>query len=881
MNDEDPNRNLALTELRRRLEAGRTRMRLNKTDLAGRAGLGRTTVSEAFQIGGPAPSVQTVTALAGALRLPVEELQELQRAAAGSGTNEAPSLGRPIGQWDPHALEVHPAGIAQDGSGSPRQQILPGYVVREHDRLLAEVVREAQQGHSEILILAGGSSTGKTRACWEAVQPLADHEWRLWHPFDPTRAEAALEDLHRVGPRTVVWLNEAHHYLGHTTAGERVAAAVHHLLISPQRGPILVLGTLWPEYVKQFTALPAAGSSDPHSRVRELLTGRIVNVPDAFDAGALAAATLLAEDGDRLLADALTRSRLDGCLTQDLAGGPALLERYRNGSPAARALLHAAMDARRLGVGLHLPQAFLTDAAIDYVHDTDWNQFTDDWAEQAYAGLAEQVHGKQAPLSRVNPRPQRCPPGHSASADGPSAGLVGPVFRLADYLEQYGRTSRRHLCPPGSFWDAAHTHLTRPDDLDHLTLEASKRHRLQWAHHLRLRAADRGSTDALNYLTEGRKRAGDYQGAEALYWQAYRHGDVYALLHMTEMWESAGDHQGAVALAWEIVDYGHTHALTHLAEMREKVGDHQSAEALYRQAADHGDTRALCGLARMREIAADREDAEALYLQAFAYGNFVAVDDAACSLTEMREKAGDHQGAEALAQQAADHGHASALVRLAEMRAEAGDYQSAETLARQAADRGDTHGLTQLGEMLEGAGNYRAAESFYRQAADHGDRGALYLLSGTRRQAGDVQGADALWRQAVLADGYNNAAIMWDLALLREEAGDHQGAEALFRQAADHGYSHASMRLAKAQEEVGDYQGAEALYRQAADQGEADAFIRLAEIKEEAGGYQDAHVLYRQAADAGISLWTRGHDVFRRLWPHGLDPDGTPTPRWR
>lgn len=55
------------------------------------------------------------------------------------------------------------------------------------------------------------------------------------------------------------------------------------------------------------------------------------------------------------------------------------------------------MDARRLGVGLHLPQAFLTDAATDYVHDTDWNQFTDEWAEQAYAELAEQVHGKQAP----------------------------------------------------------------------------------------------------------------------------------------------------------------------------------------------------------------------------------------------------------------------------------------------------------------------------------------------------------------------------------------------------------------------------------------------------------------------------------------------------
>lgn len=63
------------------------------------------------------------------------------------------------------------------------------------------------------------------------------------------------------GPRTVVWLNEAHHCLGDSTAGERIAAAVHHLLTSPQRGSALVLGTLWPDYFKQYTSLPTAGGS--------------------------------------------------------------------------------------------------------------------------------------------------------------------------------------------------------------------------------------------------------------------------------------------------------------------------------------------------------------------------------------------------------------------------------------------------------------------------------------------------------------------------------------------------------------------------------------------------------------------------------------------
>ncbi|MFF7856372.1 hypothetical protein [Streptomyces sp. NPDC007904] len=227
-------------------------------------------------------------------------------------------------------------------------------------------------------------------------------------------------------------------------------------------------------------------------------------------------------------------STSDGRLAQDLAGGPALLERYQTGSPAARALLEAAMDARRLGVGLHLPQAFLTDAAADYLHDTDWNQLTDDWAEKAYAELAEHVHGKHAPLSRITPRPQRRPPG--PSPDGaPSPRPTGPVFRLADYLEQHGRTTRRHLCPPASFWHAAYTHLTHPDDLYHLATAAENRHRLQWAHHLRHQAADCGSPNALFRLALMRGEAGDWEGAENFLQQTADRGSLGALSRLAEL----------------------------------------------------------------------------------------------------------------------------------------------------------------------------------------------------------------------------------------------------------------------------------------------------------------------------------------------------------
>ncbi|MFE3247249.1 hypothetical protein [Streptomyces sp. NPDC059209] len=548
-------------------------------------------MSQAFQDGGPVPSEQTVMALGRVLRLPVTELLELRRAAEAGGHRGAAGPGRPITQWDPHDLEVHPAGHApgthpSEASGRP---VLPSYVRREHDEILSQAVSDASEGRSRILVLVGTSSTGKTRACWEAVQPLAELGWWLWHPFDPTRADAALEELQRVQPRTVVWLNEAQHYLADPTLGERIAAAVHALLTDVGRGPVLVLGTLWPEYVDQYTARAFPGASDLHSRARELLAGRTVAVPDRFDTNALAGAAALAEGGDLLRADALTRAHTNGYLTQDLAGAPQLLRRFQHASPAARAVLEAAMDARRLGVGLHMPQAFLTDAASDYLTDRDYEQLPAGWADAAFAELSRLDHGRQAPLSRAQPRPPRHPPGTPPTSH-PTRGPAVPEFRLADFLEHHGRTTRRHRCPPTSFWHAAYTHLTNADDLTHLTNAAILRHRLQWAHHLSDRPVTARSTDALPPLTETRETSGNVSGILVPAPPVADHRDSGALLDLARTRDEAGDREGAEAMAREAADYGSTTALLSLALMRDKAGDHEGAESLARQAADYGST---------------------------------------------------------------------------------------------------------------------------------------------------------------------------------------------------------------------------------------------------------------------------------------------------
>ncbi|WP_328741295.1 hypothetical protein OHA91_39310 (plasmid) [Streptomyces erythrochromogenes] len=731
----------ALNRLRRTLTDGQAQAGLNTTQLAGRAGVSRTTAWAALRSDGPVPSAATVAALGRALRLPVQEILTLRRTAAGESDATRTAPGRLIGEWNPHALEVHPASTAP-GAGDRREPVLPGYVGRAHDRVLAEVIGKASEGLSQMLVLVGTSSTGKTRACWEAVQPLAAEAWRLWHPFDPTRADAALETLDRVAPRTVLWLNEAQHYLGDSQAGERVAAALHTLLTDPGRAPVLILGTLWPEYADEYAKLPVYGSPDRHSRARELLAGRTLPVPDTFDEKALVAAGTLAEGGDGLLAGALARARAHGRIAQDLAGAPELMRRYENGTPAVRALLNAAMDARRLGVGLHLPQAFLTDAAIDYLDDHDYGQLTEDWAEAAYADLARHVHGKQSPLSRASTRPARRTPGMPAPVPSPTG---GPMLRLADYLEQHGRTTRRRLCPPASFWDAAHSHLTRPEDLSALSHAAEVRCRLQWAHHLQQRAADAGDVETLLVMARTRSQAGLWEAAEELYQKAADGGSGEAMTQLARVLDARGDRAAAEELCRQAVTAGSEDALATLASDRENGGDRAAAEELYQEAADAGSVKAMIGLIHLRREAGNRE------------ADFDADELEALVRVSMMSKRVDDR--EELAGLLDEEGFLKGFLGLTFMLLENDDPEAAEAYLRKAVDAGDTDALFFMAERREEEGDQETAEELYQQIYEEGDASGLESLAQRRERAGDEAGAADLARLAADAGALSSLAL--------------------------------------------------------------------------------------------------------------------------
>ncbi|MGN9840565.1 hypothetical protein ACTMTI_20810 [Nonomuraea sp. H19] len=424
------------------------------------AGIGNATLHGMVN-GRTFPRWRTLKAVLIALGIRQERQLAAWQAAHGRARDDKPPACGPATKlgWllaevsDPFMLEVH-RPIRVDEHGGPALPLLPPYLLRKHDQELAQVVARAAGGESVMAVLVGGSSTGKTRACWEALAPLrALPGWRLWHPFDPTRPEAALAGLAQVGPRTVVWLNETQLYLETSgDVGERVAAALHTLLTDPARRPALVLGTIWP---REWNTLTTRANLDRHSQARTLLTNLAapdIAVPEAFTDKELSALRDVFGTDPRL---ARARAEaVNGHITQYLAGVPELLKSYQHAPPTAKAIIDAAMDARRLGFGPAIPLALLEEVAQSYLSDLELEAAGDNWLKEALDYTAKPCKGVPGPLTRIRPR---------ATSESATVPYPGPLYRLAEYLYQYGRRIRSDLLPPAAFWTALSRYAAPPD----------------------------------------------------------------------------------------------------------------------------------------------------------------------------------------------------------------------------------------------------------------------------------------------------------------------------------------------------------------------------------------------------------------------------------
>ncbi|MFF2022159.1 hypothetical protein ACFVW2_10185 [Streptomyces sp. NPDC058171] len=763
----------------------------------------------------------------------VQEVRRLWVAA-----QLAQPLGRTVPDLDPFALEVHRAIIVPGQESLPE---LPVYVSRGHDEELGGYVDRVIGGESLLVTLIGESSTGKTRACWEALRRLPAG-WRVWHPYDPTRPEAALEQLAEAGPRTVIWLNEAQHYLLAPDArtAERITAALRTALTDARRGPLLVLATIWPRFWHPLTVPSATGADDPYEQQRKLLTGagRYVLVPKAFTGPDLREAHRKAADDPRL-AFALDGAA-GGEITQFLAGVPELMTRYRCAPRGAKALIHTAMDYRRLGHGPALPLALLAGAAEGCLPDRELDLLGDSWLNEALEYCATPCNGVPGPLTRVPSR---------------SAETGEATYRLADYLEQQGRLDRRLSCPPASFWEAAVRHCRGPENSASLARAAESRGRLRYAAALYRRALEAGNTLVRPDLAALLEGADKIPEAQDLYEQALK-DDKRGRWELVRLREITGQRGGAEELAHLAANQGNVTPLTRLTRMRQESGDTKGVERLMRNAASRGTIGTFASLAVARESAGDRAGAQSL---AFAALQRTDSTYALSELVRMRERVGDPEGAERLAKSALWKGKVRPLIRLAWMRRGAGDREGAERLLALASDT-STFALTELARLKKRAGDPHGAERLLSEATYRRSPFALTELARLREKAGDVERALALYRSAARLGSTDARA---HLALLSEQAGASEEAERMACSAADAGSTFALMELVWLREKSQDPRSAERLADTAHRAANSGALVLLARLREEAGDKDAAERLVLRAARAGHSCALHEF-VFRR-----------------
>ncbi|MYV47077.1 MULTISPECIES: tetratricopeptide repeat protein [unclassified Streptomyces] len=634
-----------------------------------------------------------------------------------------PDLPRPVRSWTPQRLGVHPAVPGYPSGPHGSGFVLPTYVPRPHDIELRERLAAAiADGAPPLLVVVRGEScTGKTRTAFEALNATVPDDFELLSPTNTDNLLAVLA-ANALAPRTVLWLNEAQDYLA-DPAGEAAAAALLRRLDAD--GPLIVIATLWPDHDETLTAAP--GNDDPHRHARTLLAqAHYTFLPRSF-ADDLDAVRSTAGH-DQSLATALDVGGVN--LTQALAAGPDLVTHYEHPAGAygiyGRALISAAMDAYRLRVSRPLPLAFLEAAAPGYLTDTERTNASPDWFIGALAHARTLIKQTTRPLQDL-PHPT-------------GMGALPNVVRLADYLQQHGRRTRRLLFPPVSFWNAAAEHLTSKTDLTQLGFAAQIRGRYRHAAELFCAAADIGNPNDLLPLAMLREVTLDSDGAERLYRLAADAGNLAALRTLGDKREAAGDREEAERLYRLAADAGDSAALRTLGKRREAAGDREEAERLYRLAADAGDSAALLSLANLREPAGDRQTLEQLLRASADTGD----SEALTALAMMRERAGDCDEAQQLALQAADAGNPGALLALATMREKAGGRDRAERLFRAAANAGHAVLVVQMARVLENLKDSRA-EGLYRAAADSANPAALLGLARLRDAAGDREEAERLY----------------------------------------------------------------------------------------------------------------------------------------
>jgi hypothetical protein len=392
----------------------------------------------------------------------------------------------PVSECQPGWVGVHPAST-RSGSTSEisASDDPPRYIRRDHDAELHRRLR-ALAITGGFLVLIGNSSVGKTRTLYEAIREVLP-DWNLLLPDDAAAVRSATDVL---PPRTVVWLDDtpSERYLTEDGQGGLSRSDMVRLLAADgSAGPFILVDMLWRTNYQTLAATPRSGDRDRYRNARELLklAGEPVNVSDQFSKAERKRAAKHVNTDVRI-ADALEDTQFG--FTQHLAGAPELVRRWRDATPYAKAVITAAIDARRLAIRGPLDMDLLRHGAVGYLSDRQRATANDDWFDTALHVATEPSLGTTAPLL---PEPD----------DELGIGSIAG-YTVADFLEQYGQQQRYFEPIPALLWDALIDHVTDPVALRHVGSRAHARTFYSHAEQLYVAGLNAGDRKCQDYLID-------------------------------------------------------------------------------------------------------------------------------------------------------------------------------------------------------------------------------------------------------------------------------------------------------------------------------------------------------------------------------------------
>jgi thioredoxin-like negative regulator of GroEL len=516
----------------------------------------------------------------------------------------------PVPGWVQVALPAHQADAhdlgAHDALPGPEGEGLPPYVARDVDDELDRRLAAAEAPRGGLVLVAGASTAGKTRALAAALARTLPERMLVAPPEDADLRPlpAWLKASAGSAPRGwVVWLDDVDRHLS-------ASGLTPALIAELGRADAVVAATIRQERLEALR--PSATDPGPGAegvgyavlKTPPVIVRRDWSGPERERARV---------SGDERLVRAASDERFG--VAEQLAAGPHLQQAWESGPdsghPRGYALVAAAVGLAQAGLASPLTREQLHTAHTAYLPHPPPLPEEDDrawaWATQQRSGLA----GLLVPADHEGRR-----------------------WRAFDYLTTQGPL-------PDAVWHAALDAATGQERFT-IGVTAYNAERADVAETAWRPLAVQGDIRAMVLLGDLLEEAGRVEEAEGWYREAAQQDNTLAMVLLGDLLKEADRSEEAEDWYRKAAHQGDTHAMVSLGILLRRAGRVEEAEDWYRKAAHQGDTHAMVSLGFLLKGAARVGEAEDWYRKAIEQGHPLAM----VLLGDLLEKAGRVEEAE-------------------------------------------------------------------------------------------------------------------------------------------------------------------------------------------------------------------------------------------